>query len=197
MARGWGVGAMKRLPIALLILPLLTLPAGGAYSEPLRTPLHQAWDPCPGLRLNEFLPTPLTVDWNHDGNVNSGDEWIELYNDAGAPCNLQGWALDDIEALAPSPPFTVTVPFYLGSYSYAVLYRSQTGVHLHNDADVVRLLRPDGTEAERYQYWTTFPDQSCSRISRTLWECWLYRPTPGWANGRARPVHLPLVALSK
>src|SRR5205823_1807093 len=31
------------------------------------------------VSVNEFLPAPY-ADWNHDGTLDSGDEWIELYN---------------------------------------------------------------------------------------------------------------------
>ncbi|MGC8929359.1 MAG: DNRLRE domain-containing protein [Candidatus Woesearchaeota archaeon] len=42
--------------------------------------------------INEFLTNP-NYDWNHDGIINSLDQWIELYNPTDYEVNISNWSL--------------------------------------------------------------------------------------------------------
>ncbi|RLJ01412.1 MAG: hypothetical protein DRP11_04450, partial [Candidatus Aenigmatarchaeota archaeon] len=69
-------------------------PATPAYFDDLSFTESPA--PQPDLvKLNEFLPAPRYVDWNGDGNTNSNDEWVELYNSGPTTISLSGWKIED------------------------------------------------------------------------------------------------------
>lgn len=56
------------------------------------------------MRLTGLLTTPDRIDWNGDGLIDSGDQWIEIYNDEDTAVDLGGWSLQ--LAL----PITTTLP---------------------------------------------------------------------------------------
>ncbi|HEX9115428.1 MAG TPA: PA14 domain-containing protein, partial [Anaerolineae bacterium] len=58
----------------------------------------------PPVRLTGLLTTPDRIDWNGDGLIDSGDQWIEIYNDEDTAVDLGGWSLQ--LAL----PITTTLP---------------------------------------------------------------------------------------
>lgn len=47
--------------------------------------------------INEFVVDPQS-DWDGDGGIDSGDEWIELYNPSINSINLDGWKLNLIDS---------------------------------------------------------------------------------------------------
>ncbi len=133
---------------------------------------------CPGLRLNEFLPKPMLIDWNHDGSVSNADEWIELYNPGDVACDLTGWRL---ACSSSSYTWSYTIPSgALAAQGYCVFYRSQTGIQMHDSAGEVWLWRPDGSLVESWKYPSTSPDRSYSRTADT-WTQW-WPPSPGEEN---------------
>ncbi len=153
------------------------------------------------LRLNEVLPYALTVDWNGDGAVNAEDEWVEIYNRSGAAVELAGWALDDLadggSPPYPFPPGVGTAYRFpagvrLAPGAFLVLYRSQTGVALNNEGDTVRLLGPDGAEADSFAYHSARPDRSYSRTADGTGN-WTetYPPSPGQGNRPAASTPTP------
>lgn len=97
--------------------------------------------------LNEILPDPAHVDWDHNGEPDFLDEWIELYSDAEEPVSLSGWILSDDAATYTIPPGTVIWP-----RSHLLLYRSQTRLSLGDWRDVVDLMRSDGSIADGFLY---------------------------------------------
>ena len=53
-----------------------------------------------GIIINEILVNPNgsannDFDTDGDGNIESVDEFIELYNSTSSPVNLDGWSLQD------------------------------------------------------------------------------------------------------
>ena len=74
-------------------------PKGTATKTPI-TPT-----PPTHIAINEFLPRPGR-DWNNDGFVNTGDEFIEIINHGTISVNLSGYTLDD-EANVGSKPFAL------------------------------------------------------------------------------------------
>ena len=139
--------------------------------------------PPPLIAINEFLPRPGR-DWNNDGFVNTGDEFIEIINHGTISVNLSGYTLDD-EANIGSKPFALP-SITLAPGERIVFYGSKTGLLLSDGGDGVRLLKPNGSLMDAYNYsLARYPDQSFCRLpdngglddwNRTCF------PTPGLKN---------------
>lgn len=148
--------------------------------------------PPPLIAINEFVPRPGT-DWNNDGVVNQGDEYIELLNHGVVPVNLSGYRLDD-EANIGSNPFSLpSVTLQPGER--IVFYGSQTGLLLSDGGDGVRLLKPNGQLMDAYNYSVVYyPDQSFCRLpdngGADDWNenCF---PTPGLKNSLSGSILRP------
>jgi hypothetical protein len=131
--------------------------------SPTRTPTR-APTAIPGnVVLNEFLPHPRS-DWNGDGKIDSGDEYIEIINMGTSPINVSKWKLDNGAGSANS----FTLPnLTLLPRQIAVFYHADTGIGLSDVGSSVRLLKPDGRTADIYNYplvtaadrtWCRLPD---------------------------------------
>ena len=139
--------------------------------------------PPPLVAINEFVPRP-GHDWNNDGIINTGDEYIELLNHGVVDVNLSGYRLDD-EANIGSSPFSLP-SVVLKPGERIVFYGSQTGLLLSDGGDGVRLLKSNGQLVDAYNYFTVnFPDQSFCRLPDNGglddWNTNCY-PTPGLRN---------------
>ncbi|MDX9993147.1 MAG: lamin tail domain-containing protein [Anaerolineales bacterium] len=136
------------------------VPAKSAIPTRTRTPT-----PVPPLRysqvvINEFLPHPRS-DWNQDGKVDFGDEFIELINVGNIAVDLQGWRLDDQEG--DSSAFSIG-PLSLGPGARQVFFASETGLMLSNRSDSVRVFKPNGAISDAFTYTSIpTPDQSWCR----------------------------------
>ncbi len=135
------------------------------------------------VAINEFVPRPGR-DWNNDGLINSGDEFIELINHGTISVNLSGWTLDD-EANVGSKPY-VLPSRVIQPGERIVYYGSQTGLLLSDGGDGVRLLKPNGSLIDAYNYKVVnYPDQSFCRLPDNggldSWNTNCY-PTPGLSN---------------
>lgn len=149
----------------------------------IRTSTPRPPPPPPLLAINEFVPRPGS-DWNNDGLINNGDEYIELINHGVVSINLSGYRLDD-EANIGSDPFTLPA-ITLEPGERIVFYGSETGLLLSDGGDGVRLLKPNGQLFDAYNYSVVeFPDQSICRLpdngGADDWNenCF---PTPGLRN---------------
>lgn len=156
-------------------------PTATLRATPSRTPTPPP--PPPLLAINEFVPRPGS-DWNNDGLINNGDEYIELLNHGVVSINLSGYRLDD-EANIGSNPFTLPA-LTLEPGERIVFYGSETGLLLSDGGDGVRLLKPNGQLFDAYNYAVVeFPDQSICRLpdngGADDWNenCF---PTPGLRN---------------
>jgi hypothetical protein len=149
------------------------------------TPVPPAPPPPPPLiAINEFVPRPGS-DWNSDGVVNTGDEYIEILNHGVISVNLSGYKLDD-EANIGSNPFPLPSTITLQPGERIVFYGSQTGLLLSDGGDGVRLLKPNGQLMDAYNYFIVdFPDQSFCRLPDNGglddWNTNCF-PTPGLKN---------------
>jgi hypothetical protein len=148
---------------------------------PTRTPTPLP--PPPLVAINEFVPRP-GHDWNNDGVVNVGDEYIELLNHGVIDVNLSGYSLDD-EANIGSPPFRLPV-VTIKPGERLVFYGSQTGLLLSDGGDGVRLLKPNGQLMDAYNYFVVrYPDESYCRLpdngGADDWNQNCF-PTPGLQN---------------
>ena len=134
---------------------------------PTRTPTRTR-TPVPGpvikksqVIINEFLSHPRS-DWNNDGVVDSGDEFIELMNVGEQTENLQNWKLDDQQG--DSSPFTIGA-VSLAPGAKQVFFASETGLLLSNRSDSVRIYKANGTISDAFTYTTVpIPDQTWCRL---------------------------------
>jgi hypothetical protein len=151
------------------------------------TPVPQG--PPPLVAINEFVPRP-GHDWNNDGIINTGDEYIELINHGVVDVNLSGYRLDDEVNIGSS---VYTLPsVILKPGERMVFYGSQTNLLLSDGGDGVRLLRSNGQLVDAYNYFTVnFPDQSFCRLpdngGADDWNTNCY-PTPGLRNSLSGSV---------
>jgi len=135
------------------------------------------------VAINEFVPRP-GHDWNNDGVVNTGDEYVEIINHGTIDVNLSGYSLDDEVNVGSSPfrfPATVLKPG-----DRVVFYGSETGLLFSDGGDGVRLLKPNGQLMDAYNYFVVrFPDQSYCRLpDNGGLDDWNQNcfPTPGLQN---------------
>jgi len=169
-------------------------PRPTATSTPLPPP------PPPLIAINEFVPRP-GHDWNNDGVINIGDEYIELLNHGVIPVNLSGYTLDDESTIDSSSPYSLpSVTLQPGER--IVFYGKETGLLLSDGGGDVRLLKPGGGEVgDAYNYKVVrHPDQAFCRLPDNGglddWNenCF---PTPGLKNALGSTVLNPPVSGSE
>jgi hypothetical protein len=117
--------------------------------------------PPPLIAINEFVPRP-GHDWNGDGVVNVGDEYIELLNHGVVDVNLSGYSLDDEVNIGSNPYRLPSVVMKPGER--LVFFESETGLLLSDGGDGVRLLKPNGQLGDAYNYQVVrYPDHTYCR----------------------------------
>jgi P pilus assembly chaperone PapD len=143
----------------------------------------------PVIGISEFLPRP-GHDWNNDGVVNVSDEFIEIINAGRIDINLSAYRLDD-EANLGSSPYTLP-NITLKPDERAVFYGAETGIHLSDAGDTVRLLK-GSTVIDAYTYGVVaYPDQSWCRLPDRMgyWNHPCF-PTPNNPNALTGTAPLP------
>lgn len=130
--------------------------------SPTLTPTSTGTPAPDSLFVNEFLADPAR-DWNEDGVSDESDEWIEIYNANSFAVNLSGWLLDDV-ADGGSAPYVISDGTMIAAHGFLSFSRLVTHVALNNANDDVRLLKPDGVEADMISYKTSDKDTSWSRV---------------------------------
>jgi hypothetical protein len=132
--------------------------------------------------INEYLPRP-GFDWNQDGIINVGDEFIEIKNLGPVDVSLNGWRLDVVSHS--SSPYQIP-SMTVKPGQRVVFYGSKTSILLNDGGDTVRLLNSYGKVIDAHTYtiakeadrsWCRFPDAP----TNIYWKegC---LPTPGLAN---------------
>jgi len=140
--------------------------------------------PPPLIAINEFVPRP-GHDWNNDGVVDVGDEYIELINHGVIDVNLSGYTLDDEANIGSSLYRLPSVTLKPGERM--VFYGKETGLLLSDGGDGVRLNKPNGQLGDAYNYTVVkFPDQSYCRLPDNGGDLDSFTqncfPTPGLKN---------------
>jgi hypothetical protein len=126
------------------------------------TPTRDPSIPLPSsVVINEFLPR-ARYDWNGDGKVDSGDEFIEILNLSDQPISISGWMLDVKPGTAP-PYYIRNVIIQAGAR--LAFFGSETGLFLSSGGDTVRLLKLNGQVSDAFTYdVVSAPDQSWCRL---------------------------------
>ncbi|HMD80721.1 MAG TPA: lamin tail domain-containing protein, partial [Anaerolineales bacterium] len=158
-------------------------PIRSATPRPSPTRTLSPPPPPPLVAINEFVPRP-GHDWNNDGVVNVGDEYVELINHGTIDVNLSGYSLDDEVNIGSNPYRLPAITISPGDR--IVFYGSETGLLLSDGGDGVRLLSPNGQLTDAYNYRVVrFPDQSFCRLPDNGglddWNTNCF-PTPGLQN---------------
>lgn len=133
--------------------------------------------------INEFVPRP-GHDWNGDGVINVGDEYIEILNHGVVDVDLAGHTLDDEVNIGSAPYRLPSVVLKPGER--IAFFESETGLLLSDGGDGVRLLRPNGQLFDAYNYTVVrFPDHAYCRYpdngGADDWNTNCF-PTPGRQN---------------
>jgi hypothetical protein len=146
------------------------------FPTPTATPLPN------GVLINEFLPKPGS-DWNGDGRIDVGDEFIELLNIGSMAVDLGGWILDDA-IRGGSRPYVIRPGVMLNPGEKLVFFHSDTGISLNDGGDEVWLLAPNGRKMDGTVYTRTrWPDSAWNRYPDGEGVLRLgFPPTPGEAN---------------
>jgi len=175
-------------PIAICSGIVTFTPSRTPTATRQRTPT--APPPMPAsLVINEFLPFPR-ADWNGDGRMDAGDEYIELINISTEAINLKGWYLDDEEG--GSPPYRLPERLILPG-EIVRFFGTETQILLSNGGDSVRLFHPNGRIVDAFTYpvveaaevtWCRLPDGKGSFG-------FVCRPTPGRPNARLAGQNQP------
>jgi hypothetical protein len=181
-------------------------PTATATTEPTTTATVESSSS--GVRINEILAVTGGVDWNGDGGVDSGDEWIEIYNAEPQDVDLSGWKLTNLllgerDRLVPPrdiqgirQPFVFPEKVTLAAGEYLVLYGVKTGLELGDRGDHVWLLDATEKMADQIGYNELEADASYALGEDGIWAI-PEIPTPGAKNSslsRLLPVdkrHLP------
>lgn len=183
---------MGRRVVVLLLLPGLLGAAAGPATAPAAVALLPP--PCARVRLSEFLPQPLAIDWDGDGTAGPTDEWIELHNEDPTPCDVGRWTLDDYGGSTPSGSYTIPVGTVLEALGYRAFFRRDTGIQLHDAHDRIRLRNSEGRVVCDQPYDSSLPDRSWGLTADG--SAWALNcvATPGGPNVRYCRCYLPLVA---
>jgi hypothetical protein len=137
--------------------------------------------------INEFLPHSRS-DWNNDGVIDSGDEFIELTNVGNASGNLEGWRLDDQDG--DSSPYTLG-DINLAPGARVIFFASETGLLLSNRSDSVRVFKANGVISDAFTYTTVpIPDQTWCRLPDGK-PTWIFgcQPTLSQINQPAETIY--------
>ena len=177
-----------RTPTATMMLSPTATPTAGDEDSGTPIPTPSPTPAAPGrtarVLINEVMVRPGEVDWNDDGTVDKGDQWIELYNPGRAAIDIGGWWLEtgrEAQDIYFVPAHTVIEPG-----DFLVLHGSDTGLVLDANQGGAWLIAPGRRTIDRMSYEQARDGQSLSRDSRGRWrDNWL--PTPGSANGPRLP----------
>lgn len=152
-----------------------------------RTPTRSSYRvPVTSLVLNEFMPYPRT-DWNKDGKVDSGDEYVEIMNVGKEAVNMFDWDLDDQEG--DSNRYNMKA-LLLQPGAKTVLFGADTKILLGNSLDSVRLFNTSSVLVDAFSYTRTAdPDIAWCRLPDGE-QTWVYNcaPTPGEQNQLAKEI---------
>jgi hypothetical protein len=191
-----------------------TVTTGGAAAAGIDAPHTMS---ATGFRLSEIMSDPDET--GADGTF----EWIELMNTSTTTLDTAAWRIGDGKELDTLPAQVVAPGEYVvvGGRSATLpdgvlvvrVADGQIGGGLNNSGDIVRLVSPDGTEADAISYGDNTsvfePAPPAPGVGGTLgarvvesdpdsanWDL-TERPTPGEANVFAAPRPAPKPIVSK
>ncbi len=131
--------------------------------------------------INEWLPNPAGAD--------AKGEFVELFNNGGAPVNLNGWKI----ATANGKQFSLS-GHQLAAGGYLVLPRSETKLTLKNSDDTLSLYNMNGVLVDQSSFsGGAAGGQSFNRVNYGTDGSQHFAfgdPTPGAANDPVLQIHI-------
>ena len=136
--------------------------------------------------INEVLPRPAQ-DHNGDGQINTDDEFIELYNPGDAPIALAGWQLQD----GSGRRITLGAERFLVAGGMLILWRRDSNLNLNDAGDALFLLDSAGVVVDQLAWEQRRAGEALGKYpdGATLHDS--LDPTPGAPNRLIAqpPVH--------
>ncbi len=134
--------------------------------------------------LNEVLPAPKDWDWDGNGEANSQDEWLELFNPNARAVSLSGWSVQD----ASGKSYIFPEEAIIKAQGYYILYRAVSNIALNNSDETIVLQRLDGSVADSLTY-SKSPGSDISLCRLPSGKAWHDRciPTPMNENDELPP----------
>lgn len=158
----------------------LYVTAESAGESALSAPIHVRAETGGSVILTEALADPKS-DWNGDGVIDDGDEFIELYNAGSRPVLLAGWKLQDKrEAQDGGGEYRFGANQVIAAGAYLVVWRGESRTVLNSNDEALFLRSPGGGMASEVWWDETLPpDRSMARVGNT----WAFGvpPSPGRA----------------
>jgi hypothetical protein len=135
------------------------------------------------MQISEWLPNPTGKD--------SGNEWVELFNNEEVAVNLTGWRIENYKKIEKKLSAAEVLP------GERVLFLGKSlGITFRNQNDSLRLIDGSGKEVDRGSFsGEALEGYSYGRDSKSEWT-WL-RPTPGQLNSESALPHLADVGYVK
>jgi hypothetical protein len=133
--------------------------------------------------INEFLVQPA-FDWNGDGKIDVGDQYIEITNLSNQAISLSGWRLDILPIHPGSPGSYRFGNVTIQAGTHMVFFRSLTKLFLSNGGETIRLYSSSGQISDAFTYGVIGePDKTWCRLPDGS-NTWLFgcRPTVMEAN---------------
>lgn len=129
---------------------------GNGAAETPGSTVEQTVEAQTGLRISEVLSDPAET------GRDAPYEWVELVNISGAPIELAGWALGDGKEADRLPSLLVAPGAYVVVAGKAAILPAgvqvvripdgEIGAGLNNSGETLRLLTPDGAEADAISF---------------------------------------------
>lgn len=172
-----GERAVQVLVLAQPVPTTTPIPSATPIAPPIRT----------GLLINEVLPQP-DQDWNGDGTIDVGDQYVELINRSSESIDLS-----KVRILTESGS-TVALVGTLEPGSLVVYYRSTSGLEMGESTDTIRLLNTDNSIIDEQSY-SGAPLGRVFGLPRVGDEWRPIAGTPGELNSEEQPNWLLLLLL--
>lgn len=136
------------------------------------------------LIINEIMPRPKSVDYNHDRKINSQDEWIEIYNPTNKNISLERWQISDS-----GNTYEFNISDIIKAKNYLILPRDKSDISLNDTGDELLLMNPEGDLVSKTKWTSAVADAGWGLFSGSY--LWTAKPTPGSQN-----IYLPISSSS-
>ncbi len=133
----------------------------------------------PGPVVTELLPNTA------QGQTDSEDEFIELYNGGSKPYELSGYILE--VGLTTKRVYKIPGGTTIAAKSFKTFFSSDTGLALSNTGSQASLLDPLGNVVSRAADYSSAKDGHSWALANGKWY-WSTSPTPSLANVIKQPV---------
>uniref|UniRef100_A0A6M3XD09 LTD domain-containing protein n=1 Tax=viral metagenome TaxID=1070528 RepID=A0A6M3XD09_9ZZZZ len=173
--------------------PTPTWTPGGPTATPTRTPTATTgpWTSGPWVVFNEVLPLP-NEDHSYDGEINLGDQGLEIYNRSDYGVNMRNWYFILYDKGGRETKRVVfPAEFTLEGNGFWVARPKQMGVYLATDRGTAKLYNSSGVLQDEIGWSRYYSDADRGWVDYGVswgrlpdgWNSWsALDPSPGYAN---------------